>query len=126
MELTHVSHGAQHLVVMNLALRRLVEATLPTDVEVTLVEWSGPHHDPADHVLTYPQEHPNINRLVIGVKHRTPAGKAVFGSLSQRLLLGGAGSRPRRETRTRAALTHPRQRTARCQPKADSSTGTRR
>jgi hypothetical protein len=42
------------------------------------VERSGPHHDPADVVLEYVKEHPEITRLVIGIKRRTPVGKAVF------------------------------------------------
>jgi nucleotide-binding universal stress UspA family protein len=75
------------LIVMNLGLRRLDEATLPKDVELTVVERSGNHHDPADSVLAYLTEHPDVSRLVIGMKRRTPVGKAVFGSVSQRLLL---------------------------------------
>ena len=78
---------ATDLIVMNLGLRRLDQAALPTEVDVTVVERSGPHHEPADVVLSYLSEHPAISRLVIGIKHRTPVGKAVFGSVSQRLLL---------------------------------------
>lgn len=76
------------LVVLNLGLTKIAQSTLPTDVATTVVERSGPgDHDPADVVLNYLQNHPGISRLVIGIKRRTPVGKAVFGSVSQRLLL---------------------------------------
>ena len=75
------------LVALNLGLRRLDESTLPSNVELTVIERSAPHHDPAQVVLDYLDAHPEITRLVIGIKHRSPVGKAVFGSVSQRLLL---------------------------------------
>jgi nucleotide-binding universal stress UspA family protein len=75
------------LVVLDLGLRKIDPTTLPSSVAVTVIERSGPHHDPADVVLTYLHEHPEISRLVIGIKRRTPVGKVVFGSVSQRLLL---------------------------------------
>lgn len=79
---------ATDLVVLNLGLRRIDAAVLPTDVAYEVVDRSGPaDHDPADVVLDYLAKHPGITRLVIGMKRRTPVGKAVFGSISQRLLL---------------------------------------
>lgn len=75
------------LVVINLGLRRLDASRVPTDLEVTVIERSVPHQEPADVVLGYLSEHPDVTRLVIGVKRRSPVGKAVFGSVSQRLLL---------------------------------------
>ena len=42
--------------------------------------------DPADAVLDEIKEH-DVTRLVIGIKRRTPVGKALLGSVSQRLLL---------------------------------------
>lgn len=75
------------LVVVNLGLRKLAKSDLPDGVEARLVERSEPGQDPADLVLAYLQEHPDISRLVIGVKRRTPVGKALLGSISQRLLL---------------------------------------
>lgn len=75
------------LVVMNLGLRKLDGSALPAGVELTVVERSGEYHEPADLVLDYLKDHPGITRLVIGMKRRTPVGKAVFGSVSQRLLL---------------------------------------
>ena len=76
------------LVVLNLGITKIASASLPTDVATTVVERSGPgDHDPADVVLGYLKSHPEISRLVIGIKRRTPVGKVVFGSISQRLLL---------------------------------------
>jgi nucleotide-binding universal stress UspA family protein len=76
------------LVVLNLGLSKIAPSALPTEVQTTVVERSGPSdHDPADVVLGYLQANPGISRLVIGIKRRTPVGKAVFGSISQRLLL---------------------------------------
>jgi nucleotide-binding universal stress UspA family protein len=76
------------LVVLNLGLSKIAPTTLPRDVATTVVDRSGPaDHDPADVVLDYLASHPGISRLVIGVKRRTPVGKVVFGSVSQRLLL---------------------------------------
>lgn len=76
------------LVVLNLGLTKIAESALPRDVQTTLVERSGPgDREPAEVVLEYLSEHPEISRLVIGIKRRTPVGKAVFGSVSQQLLL---------------------------------------
>jgi nucleotide-binding universal stress UspA family protein len=46
--------------------------------------WSD--RDPADAVLDHIEEY-DARRLVIGVKRRSPVGKAILGSISQRLLL---------------------------------------
>ena len=81
---------AQHtdLVVLNLGLTKITPAALPNDVQTRVVERSGPaDQDPAEVVLGYLNAHPGISRLVIGIKRRTPVGKVVFGSVSQRLLL---------------------------------------
>lgn len=75
------------LVVLNLGLRAFDSSQLPTEVPSTLVERSGAQREPADLVLSYLSEHPEVVRVVIGVKRRTPVGKALLGSLSQRLLL---------------------------------------
>ena len=76
------------LVVLNLGLTKITESALPAGVSTEVVERSGAgDHDPADVVLDYLAGHPAISRLVIGMKRRSPVGKAVFGSISQRLLL---------------------------------------
>lgn len=68
------------VVAVNLGLRPLKDA--PTDV--TVVDRSD--RDPVDTVLDEINER-QATRLVIGVKRRSPVGKAMLGSVSQRLLL---------------------------------------
>ena len=75
------------LVVINFGLEKLNKESLPSGVDLTLVERSAEEHEPADAVLTYLEEHPDVTRLVIGVRRRSPVGKAIFGSVSQQLLL---------------------------------------
>jgi nucleotide-binding universal stress UspA family protein len=75
------------LVVVNLSLRTLDVSGIPDDTSFTVVERSGkPDRDPADAVLEEIRAR-SASRLVIGLKRRTPVGKAVLGSISQRLLL---------------------------------------
>ncbi|TCO50347.1 nucleotide-binding universal stress UspA family protein [Kribbella antiqua] len=75
------------LVAVNLALKPLDTSTIPSTVELTVLERHGKSdRDPADAVLADIQEH-RAQRLVIGVKRRSPVGKALLGSISQRLLL---------------------------------------
>ncbi len=74
------------LVVINLTLRPLEAADLPADARV--VDRHGPQdRDPVQAVLDELHNDATIERLVIGVKRRTPVGKALLGSVSQRLLL---------------------------------------
>jgi hypothetical protein len=75
------------LVVINFGLEKLNKESLPTGVDLVLVDRSAEEHEPADAVLTYLEEHPDVTRLVIGVRRRSPVGKAIFGSVSQQLLL---------------------------------------
>lgn len=75
------------LVVLSVGLRKLDHSMLPTTVSSTLVERSGSQREPAELVLSYLADHPDVHRVVIGVKRRSPVGKALLGSLSQRLLL---------------------------------------
>jgi nucleotide-binding universal stress UspA family protein len=75
------------LVVINFGLEKLNKESLPTGVDLVLVERSAEEHEPADVVLTYLDEHPDVTRLVIGLRRRSPIGKAIFGSVSQQLLL---------------------------------------
>lgn len=75
------------LVAVNLTLGRLDISSLREDVVVTVVERS-PSTSPADVVLAVLEDRrPEVDRLVVGVRRRSPIGKAVLGSLSQRLLL---------------------------------------
>jgi hypothetical protein len=76
------------LVVLNLALSTLPLTNLPDDVSVRTIERSGrDDRDPVDAVIDEIRDDPAIQRLVIGIKRRTPVGKALLGSVSQRLLL---------------------------------------
>lgn len=76
------------LVLLNLALTAVSLTNMPDDLSVRTVERSGrDDRDPVDAVLDEIREDPAIQRLVIGVKRRTPVGKALLGSVSQRLLL---------------------------------------
>lgn len=76
------------LVVVNLTLRAIDVSGLPEDLKVTLLERSGPEdRDPADTVLEEIDQRPDVRRLVIGMKRRSPVTKALLGSVAQRLLL---------------------------------------
>lgn len=75
------------LIVVNLALRPLDRTAIPDGVPVTVVDRKGKDdRDPADSVLDEIRDHA-VDRVVIGVKRRSPVGKALLGSVSQRLLL---------------------------------------
>jgi nucleotide-binding universal stress UspA family protein len=72
------------LVVVNLGLRPLDTSAYG---ELTVVNRSGRgDQDQAAVVLDAVSER-HASRLVIGMKRRTPVGKALIGSLSQQLLL---------------------------------------
>jgi nucleotide-binding universal stress UspA family protein len=76
-----------NLVAINLALRPLDTSSIPASVDVKVIDRSGKSdRDPVDAVLDDIVEH-RAQRLVIGVKRRSPVGKAILGSVSQRLLL---------------------------------------
>lgn len=75
------------LLVVNLALRPIDLADLPADVKVEVIDRKGREdRDPVDAVLDEIALR-GAERLVIGVKRRSPVGKAILGSISQRLLL---------------------------------------
>ena len=75
------------LVAVNLALRPLDTSTVPSTTSVTVLDRHGSSdRDPVDAVLADIEEY-RPERLVIGIKRRTPVGKALLGSVSQRLLL---------------------------------------
>lgn len=76
------------LVVFNLALSPLQLVSVPDQLDVRVIDRKGPEdHDPVDAVLDEIKDDPQIERLVIGIKKRRPIGKALLGSISQRLLL---------------------------------------
>ena len=75
------------LIAVNLALRPLDTSTVPSTTKVTVLDRHGSSdRDPVEAVLADMGEH-GVQRLVIGIKRRTPVGKALLGSVSQRLLL---------------------------------------
>ncbi len=75
------------LKVVNLALRPIELADLPADVKIEVLERRGKEdRDPVSAVLDEIGLH-GAERLVIGIKRRSPVGKALLGSVSQRLLL---------------------------------------
>lgn len=75
------------LVVANLSLSPLETSAIPAGIRVKVVDRCGrPDRDPAQAVLDEVDAH-RISRLVIGLKRRSPVGKALLGSVSQRLLL---------------------------------------
>ena len=75
------------LIVVNLALKPLDTSTLPVGTQVKVIDRTGrADRDPVDAVLDEIRAH-DVSRLVIGLKRRSPVGKALLGSVSQRLLL---------------------------------------
>ena len=76
------------LVVVNLALNALDTTAIPTGLDHEVVERLGREDaDPVEAVLDALEARPGVTRLVIGLRKRSPIGKAVLGSTSQRLLL---------------------------------------
>lgn len=65
-------------------VRRAQEAFEEAGVETQVVESSG---DPADEVLSYASE-ADVNAICVGGRRRSPAGKALFGSVAQTIILG--------------------------------------
>lgn len=55
-------------------------------VEV-VVPGGGGGIDQVEQVLAAIEERPEVTRLVVGVRKRSPIGKAVLGSIAQRLIL---------------------------------------
>lgn len=75
------------LVAVNLGLAQLDISDVAPEAHVTVVDRIGrTERDPVDAVLHAITVH-KPTRLIIGIKRRTPVGKAILGSISQRLLL---------------------------------------
>ena len=76
------------MVVLNLGLRALDLSAVPHDLTVRTVERHGKEdRDPVEVVLNTAADDPSITRIVIGMRRRSPVGKAVLGSVSQGILL---------------------------------------
>lgn len=75
------------LIAVNLTLGALDVSTVPPDVTVRVIDRRGrDDRDPVDAVLDEIDAH-DVSRLVIGLRRRSRVGKALLGSVSQRLLL---------------------------------------
>ncbi|MBC7291266.1 MAG: universal stress protein [Actinotalea sp.] len=96
------NHGDELLVVNVSARSDPPESTFATDTELAAVqqrlEGEGVRFtlrqlvrgkDPADEILGLAEEL-DVRGIVIGVRHRTPVGKLLLGSNSQRILLEAA------------------------------------
>lgn len=76
------------LIIVNLTLGEIDVSDLPQELEVSVLGRSGRgDRHPAETVLRALSEHPEADRLVIGVARRSPVGKLVLGSVSQQLIL---------------------------------------
>jgi nucleotide-binding universal stress UspA family protein len=76
--LTAVNLTGADLDVSRLASGVPVEVVLPT---------GGSDVDEVEQVLQVIEERSEVTRLVVGVRKRSPIGKAVLGSIAQRLIL---------------------------------------
>lgn len=78
------------LIVVPLGLQSIFDTSAldESGINYTVVGRKGRgDRDPAEAVLDELHERPGVERLVIGMKRRSRVGKALIGSVSQRLLL---------------------------------------
>lgn len=76
------------LVAVNLTGANLDTAAISPDLQVEVVVPPSPSAlDEVEQVLQMLEERPEITRLVVGVRRRSAVGKAVLGSIPQRLIL---------------------------------------
>jgi len=66
------------------AVREASDRLEELGVEVNLLEASG---DPADEILGYAEEY-DVDQICVGGRKRSPTGKALFGSVTQDVILG--------------------------------------
>lgn len=66
------------------AVRETKERLEAAGVAVELLESSG---DPAEETLKYAEEY-DVDQICVGGRKRSPAGKALFGSVTQDVILG--------------------------------------
>lgn len=79
----HVQLTAVNLTSAELDVSRLA-AGVPVEV---IVPSGGSDVDEVEQVLQAIEERSEVTRLVVGVRKRSPIGKAVLGSIAQRLIL---------------------------------------
>jgi nucleotide-binding universal stress UspA family protein len=76
------------LVAVNLTGSDLDTSQIAGGVHYEVVVPSGPaDFDEVEQVLQVVENHPEVTRLVVGVRKRSPLGKVVLGSIAQRLIL---------------------------------------
>lgn len=76
------------LVVINLTLGDIDLSDMPEGIVSEVVSrQTRADRDPVDTALTALGHRPDVERLVIAVARRSPAGKFLLGSISQRLIL---------------------------------------
>jgi nucleotide-binding universal stress UspA family protein len=76
------------LVAVNLTGADLDTSAISSDLAYEVVVPSSPSSlDEVEQVLQVIEKRPDITRLVVGVRKRSPVGKAVLGSIAQRLIL---------------------------------------
>lgn len=68
----------------NSVVREAAEVLRDADVKLTVAAEVGP---PAETVIDYVETH-SVDHVVVGGRRRSPAGKALLGSVSQSILLG--------------------------------------
>ncbi|WP_324664383.1 universal stress protein [Haloarcula sediminis] len=66
------------------AVRETKKRLEAAGVTVDLLESSG---DPAEEILKHAKEH-DVDQVCVGGRKRSPAGKALFGSVTQDVILG--------------------------------------
>ena len=67
------------------SVREASDVIEAADIDVDVIESSG---DPADGIIEAGEE-VDANLLVVGGRKRSPAGKALFGSVTQTVILNG-------------------------------------
>lgn len=66
------------------SVREATDQLADLGVSAELLEASG---DPADEILTFAEEY-DVDQICIGGRKRSPTGKALFGSVTQDVILG--------------------------------------
>jgi nucleotide-binding universal stress UspA family protein len=76
------------LVAVNLTASDLDTSKMAQEVQYEVVVPRGPNDlDEVEQVLKVVEERPEVTLLVVGVRKRSAIGKAVLGSIPQRLIL---------------------------------------
>lgn len=76
------------LIAVNLTGADIDTSVIATELPYEVVVPSGASDiDDVEQVLRVIEERPDVTRLVVGIRKRSPLGKAVLGSIAQRLIL---------------------------------------